>query len=133
MQALKLNESFYTAKESKEKEYSSHKTLPLSFIRDVKFFFDISYDDVNLLFIEVEKLKEAKRKKTGILKKFEKLTTKEREVFILVANGLSTKEIAIKLYVEPTTVSTHRKKIKQKLHLESTFDWFNYAKIINVI
>lgn len=128
MQVLKLNDSYYCGNDSNLKKKSSHKTLPISFIRDVKFFFDISFDDVNLLFIEVEKLKEAKRKRAAILKKFEFLTTKEREIFFLVAKGLTTKEIAKKLFVEPTTVSTHRKKIKKKLNLESSFDWFNCAK-----
>ena len=133
MQPIKLNHSYFSEKESPNFHKSHHKTLPLTFIRDVKFFFDISYDDVNLLLLQVEKIKEAKRINGDMLKKFEMLTSKESQVFKLVAQGLSTKEIAKKIFVQPATISTHRKHIKQKLNLESSFDWFSYAKAIQVI
>jgi DNA-binding NarL/FixJ family response regulator len=48
---------------------------------------------------------------------FEELTARERDVFRLVANGLSNTEIARELYISDTTVKTHVTHILQKLHL----------------
>jgi DNA-binding CsgD family transcriptional regulator len=43
------------------------------------------------------------------------LSGREAEILALVAEGLSTKEIAYRLGVSVSTVKTHRKKIYQKL------------------
>jgi len=48
---------------------------------------------------------------------FDDLTTREQEVFRLVANGLSNAEIAQELYINDTTVKTHVTHILQKLDL----------------
>jgi DNA-binding NarL/FixJ family response regulator len=45
------------------------------------------------------------------------LTTREQEVFVLIANGLSNTEIARQLYISDTTVKTHITHILQKLNL----------------
>jgi len=50
-------------------------------------------------------------------KEFHELTTREQEVFRLVANGLSNTEIAQELYISDTTVKTHITHILQKLNL----------------
>jgi len=50
-------------------------------------------------------------------KEFEELTTREQEVFVLIANGLSNTEIARQLYISDTTVKTHITHILQKLNL----------------
>jgi DNA-binding NarL/FixJ family response regulator len=49
----------------------------------------------------------------------EKLTHREREVLILVAEGLSNKEIASHLGVGVRTVETHRERIMRKLAVHS--------------
>jgi DNA-binding NarL/FixJ family response regulator len=51
------------------------------------------------------------------LKEFDELTTREREVFRLIADGLSNTEIAQELYISDTTVKTHITHILQKLNL----------------
>ena len=127
MEPLRLSNSLLVEEEHNIQQVR-HKFLPLTFIRDIKFFFDISYDDVNQLLIEVERIKEAKRRNEKKRLKIELLTSKEKEVFNLVVQGLSTKLIAKKLFVQPTTISTHRKRIKQKLEFETAFDWFSFAK-----
>src|SRR5262249_44041548 len=50
-------------------------------------------------------------------KEFEELSEREREVFRLIAAGLSNGEIAQELYISDTTVKTHITYIFQKLGL----------------
>ena len=50
-------------------------------------------------------------------KEFDDLTTREQEVFRLIANGFSNPEIARELYISETTVKTHVTHILQKLNL----------------
>jgi DNA-binding NarL/FixJ family response regulator len=50
-------------------------------------------------------------------KEFDELTSREQEVFRLIANGLSNAEIARELYIGDTTVKTHITHILQKLDL----------------
>ncbi len=55
------------------------------------------------------------------------LTDREREILQLIAEGISTKEIAEKLYISAKTVETHRKKIMEKLDLFTIADLTKYA------
>jgi DNA-binding NarL/FixJ family response regulator len=48
---------------------------------------------------------------------FTGLTAREREVLQLIAEGVSTKEIAIKLDVSAKTIEAHRAQIMQKLQI----------------
>ncbi len=48
-------------------------------------------------------------------KELDELTTREEEVFRLIADGLSNPEIALELYISDTTVKTHVTHILQKL------------------
>jgi DNA-binding NarL/FixJ family response regulator len=48
-------------------------------------------------------------------KGFDELTTREQDVFRLIANGLSNTEIGQELYISDTTVKTHITHIFQKL------------------
>ena len=50
-------------------------------------------------------------------KEFDDLTTREREVFRLIASGLSNAEIGRELFISETTVKTHVTRVLQKLHL----------------
>lgn len=47
----------------------------------------------------------------------EELTTRERDIFCLIAEGLSNAEIGERLYISETTVKTHVTHILQKLKL----------------
>jgi DNA-binding NarL/FixJ family response regulator len=49
----------------------------------------------------------------------EKLSSREREIFCLLLEGLSTKEIAKLLYLSPKTVDAHRLHINRKLGVRS--------------
>jgi DNA-binding NarL/FixJ family response regulator len=55
------------------------------------------------------------------------LSPREREVLQLLAEGLSTKEVAFRLGVSVKTVETHRKQIMEKLDLHSIAALTKYA------
>jgi two-component system response regulator NreC len=59
--------------------------------------------------------------------RYDSLSEREREVFQLVAEGKSTKEVAELLSVSPATVETHRAHILQKLDLHNTAELVLYA------
>ena len=63
----------------------------------------------------------------GIVDRFESLSEREREVFQLVAEGHSNKEIAELLSVSPATIETHRGHILQKLDVHNTAELVLYA------
>lgn len=66
-------------------------------------------------------------RKTNEMMKHERLTEREREVLINIANGLSNKEIAYKLHVSSRTVETHRERIMKKLDIHSIAGLTRYA------
>lgn len=51
---------------------------------------------------------------------FERLTEREREVLLLIANGLGNEEIAKRLGVTGGTVGVHRAGLRRKLRVQST-------------
>jgi two-component system response regulator NreC len=63
----------------------------------------------------------------GIADRFDSLSEREREIFQLVAEGHSNKEVAELLSVSPTTIETHRAHILQKLDVHNTAELVLYA------
>jgi two-component system, NarL family, response regulator NreC len=63
----------------------------------------------------------------GITDRYETLSEREREVFQLIAEGRSNKEIAELLFVSTSTVETHRAHIMEKLDLHSAAEIVLYA------
>jgi two-component system response regulator NreC len=55
------------------------------------------------------------------------LTPREREVLVLVAEGLTNPEIAEQLVISVKTVDRHRENIMRKLNLHSRIDLVKYA------
>ena len=58
---------------------------------------------------------------------FEKLTSREREVVQLVAEGKSTKEVAHHLKLSIKTIETHRRRIMQKLKIDNVAELTKFA------
>jgi DNA-binding NarL/FixJ family response regulator len=58
---------------------------------------------------------------------FDALTAREREVFQLVAEGLTSPEIAERMYVSTRTVDVYRSNIMHKLHLKTQTDLIRLA------
>jgi len=57
----------------------------------------------------------------------DRLTEREREILRLVAEGLSTKEIAARLRISGRTVETHRANLMRKLDLHSVAQLTQFA------
>ena len=55
------------------------------------------------------------------------LTVREREVLQLMAEGQSTKQIALKLHVSVKTVETHRRQMMHKLDIYTVAELTKYA------
>lgn len=63
----------------------------------------------------------------GMKDSYDLLTDREKEIFQLLAEGKSNKEIASMLNLSVYTVETHRTRIMQKLDLHSAVDIVMYA------
>ncbi len=57
----------------------------------------------------------------------DKLTNREKEILTLIAQGLTDKEIADKVFLSPQTVITHRKNILSKLALKNKVELTRFA------
>ena len=61
------------------------------------------------------------------------LTGRERQVFQLSAEGLTSKEIGDRLSISPRTVEVHRARIKSKLGIHTYADLVKYAIRLNIL
>lgn len=68
-----------------------------------------------------------KKTKSSREQLYAKLSNREREVFQMIAEGRSTKEIAEILCVSISTVKTHRANILEKLEIESLSQLIHFA------
>ena len=64
---------------------------------------------------------------TPILDKYDLLTTREREILHLAAEGLTNTEIGDRLHISPRTAETHRTNLLRKLNLTTQTELFKYA------
>jgi two-component system nitrate/nitrite response regulator NarL len=62
-----------------------------------------------------------------------RLTDREREILIQIAEGLYNKEIAARLNISTRTVETHRERIMRKLDVHSTAGLTKYAVVNGLI
>ncbi len=58
---------------------------------------------------------------------FTNLTKRERQVLQLMAEGLTTKQIGLKLHISPKTVEAHRLRIMDKLEIDNIAQLTKYA------
>jgi DNA-binding NarL/FixJ family response regulator len=64
---------------------------------------------------------------------YDLLTSREQEIMGLLAEGLSTIQVADKLFISPKTVENHRHSIMKKLDLHSTIELARYAAKLGLI
>jgi two-component system, NarL family, response regulator NreC len=117
VQALKAGASGYLLKDSADTEL----IRAVSALSTGKSYFSPPVSRV-LLDDYVRHLSEK-----GITDRYESLSEREREIFQLVAEGHSNKEIATLLFLSPATVDTHRAHILQKLDVHNTAELVLYA------
>jgi DNA-binding CsgD family transcriptional regulator len=56
-----------------------------------------------------------------------RLTEREKDIFKLIVNGYTSKEIALQLKISKLTVDTHRKNIQHKLEVSNMVDMIKLA------
>lgn len=61
------------------------------------------------------------------------LTAREQEILRLLAQGVTTKQIAEKLFISPKTVTNHRANLMSKMQLHSTVDLVRYAASLGLL
>lgn len=61
------------------------------------------------------------------------ITRREKEVLLLIAEGLTNNEIALKLFISTTTVDTHRKNLLAKFEVKNTASLIRMATQIGLI
>lgn len=102
-------------------------TLITGIIQDVTNKKQIERESSNLLH-RLEKLMQAATRPSVVTpdedherdtRNLEKLTRRQRQILCLVANGLSSAEIAQKINISKETVNTHRRDLMQKLNIRS--------------
>lgn len=64
---------------------------------------------------------------------YEQLTGREREVFRMLAEGKSNKEIAFRLGISRKTAETHHSRVCQKLGIHEPVDLVRYAARLGII
>jgi len=64
---------------------------------------------------------------TNVEDPYDSLTTREREVLHLAAQGHNSRKIGTRLFVSPRTVEIHRRNMMSKLGLETQTDLVRYA------
>jgi two-component system, NarL family, response regulator NreC len=64
---------------------------------------------------------------SGVADRYDSLSEREREIFQLIAEARTNKEVAELLQISPATVETHRARILQKLDIHNTAELVLYA------
>ena len=76
----------------------------------------------NVPFFKIQELKESGQSLEDLPAHFEPLSKREKEVFELLVQGLSDKEITEKLFISLPTVRTHTRHIYEKFHINSRME-----------
>jgi DNA-binding NarL/FixJ family response regulator len=64
---------------------------------------------------------------------YDTLTPREQEIFALLAEGHSLKDIGERLFISPKTVENHRTSIMRKLGVRSSLELIRYAAKVGII
>lgn len=81
----------------------------------------------------IENYVSLKRAKSTREELYAKLSDREREVFQMIAEGKSTKEISQILFVSPSTVKTHRSHIMEKLQMDNISHLVQFAIELGIV
>ena len=117
LRALNVGVKGYLLKESAEDDL----LLAIRSVANGKPFFSRAINEI-LLEDYMRVLKQQ-----GLSDTFDLLTTREKEVLQLLAEGKTNKEVATLLDVSPYTVESHRTNLMQKLNIHNTAEIVLYA------
>ncbi len=123
-----INEGPFT--ENAVIEHESGKKIPVAISGNV-----ISLEDKRVFswtFRELNK-DEIEGKCSIVTDKLFNLTKREGEIFLLIANGFSNKQIANRLFISTKTVETHRANLMGKLDMHKEADLVRHALNIGII
>ena len=67
------------------------------------------------------------------LEQYNELTFREIEILKLIASGKTNKQMGQDLFIEESSVKSHRKNIKLKLNITSSFDIYQFARCFKLI
>ena len=82
----------------------------------------------------VKKMMESPKEEAKITDRgYDTLTSREQGMLALLAEGLSAKEIAEKLFIRPRKIENHRSSIMRKLDLHSNHELIRYAAKLGLI
>lgn len=124
-EAFKAGAKGYLVKES-----AAEKLVEgLDTISKNEYFLDTSISSQVIRNLITSEDKETKITDAG----YGSLTPREQEVMRCVAEGLSSKVIAEKLFISPKTVENHRTNIMNKLDIHSTLELVRYAARLGLI
>lgn len=73
------------------------------------------------------------RNSTGAPAPHETLSAREYQVFLLLAQGRATLDIAAELNLTPSTISTHTMRIREKLGVQTLGDIIHYAFRVGLV
>ena len=62
-----------------------------------------------------------------------KLTAREIEIVLLIEKGLTTQQIAAKLFISTKTVETHRSNLFKKLEVTNAIELINKARALGIL
>ena len=117
LRALKAGAKGYLLKDSAEDDVID----AIEAVTAGKAFFS---PEISNILVE-DYVREMKRR--GSEDSYELLTSREREILQLLAEGKSNKDIAMSLNLSPHTVETHRRNLQDKLNLHSVAELTLYA------
>jgi two-component system response regulator NreC len=117
LRALKAGAKGYLLKDSAEDDLIA----AIKSVREGKTFFS---SQITKMLVE-DYVREIRTR--GVEDSYELLTSREREILQVLAEGGSNKEIAASLGLSPYTVETHRRNLQEKLNLHSLAELILYA------
>jgi len=127
--AIELKNEFISQKESAPEARSDYSRYLILFL-SLSLLSLGAYTYFTKRQLNKHKSKLASRSVEDIKERIDTLSKKEIEVYQLIAEGKSNKEIASALYVELTTIKSHISKVYQKLGVknrkEATEIWTEY-------
>ena len=110
-----------------KEEPFSELILALRTVREGAVFYSRLVLDTLQDHVRVLEMGEEGKNVADVQDELSKLSVREKEVFVLLADGLSIKEIADRLFISPKTVESHKYNIMDKLNVKSLADFTKIA------